>query len=179
MIGLLSGRLLSKDPPHLLLDVGGVGYELEVPLSTFEKLPDVGAQLTLHTHLTVREDAHILFAFATPAEKSLFRELIKLNGVGPKLALAILSGLSVGEFGGWFARRMRSGSPSCRASAERPPSVSCWNSRTRPKPKQQRPPEKSVGLPIAICWKRAVHWKHSVINRRKRCGCVTMPLSPI
>ena len=98
MIGLLNGRLLSKDPPHLLLDVGGVGYELEVPLSTFEKLPEAGAHLTLHTHLTVREDAHILFAFATLAEKALFRELIKLNGVGPKLALAILSGLSVGEF---------------------------------------------------------------------------------
>lgn len=98
MIGTLSGRLISKDPPHLLLDVNGVGYELEVPLSTFERLPDTGAQLMLHTHLTVREDAHILFAFATLAEKNLFRDLIKLNGVGPKLGLAILSGLSVNEF---------------------------------------------------------------------------------
>lgn len=100
MIGTLSGRLVSKDPPHLLLDVNGVGYELEVPLSTFERLPDTGAQLMLHTHLTVREDAHILFAFGTLAEKNLFRDLIKLNGVGPKLGLAILSGLSVNDFWG-------------------------------------------------------------------------------
>lgn len=98
MIGFLSGKLVSKQPPLLLLDVGGVGYEIEAPLSTFERLPDTGATLTLHTHLTVREDAHILFGFAALAEKTLFRELIKLNGVGPKLALAILSGLSVGEF---------------------------------------------------------------------------------
>lgn len=98
MIGTLSGRLIAKDPPHALLEVGGVGYELEVPLSTFERLPETGAALTLHTHLTVREDAHILFAFISLPEKNLFRELIKLNGVGPKLALAILSGLSVHEF---------------------------------------------------------------------------------
>lgn len=98
MIGRLTGVLLSKQPPALLLEVGGVGYELEVPLSTFERLPDTGKSLTLHTHLTVREDAHILFGFASTAEKSLFRDLIKLNGVGPKLALAILSGLSVGDF---------------------------------------------------------------------------------
>lgn len=98
MIGTLNGRLVFKDPPHLLLEVNGVGYELEVPLSTFERLPDTGASLVLHTHLTVREDAHILFAFGTPAEKNLFRDLIKLNGVGPKLGLAILSGLSVNEF---------------------------------------------------------------------------------
>lgn len=98
MIGTLNGRLVFKDPPHVVLDVGGVGYELEVPLSTFERLPETGSSLLLHTHLTVREDAHILFAFATFTEKTLFRELIKLNGVGPKLALAILSGLSVNEF---------------------------------------------------------------------------------
>lgn len=98
MIGTLNGRLASKDPPHLIVEVGGVGYELEAPLSTFERLPDIGANLTLHTHLTVREDAHILFAFSTIAEKALFRELIKLNGVGPKLALTILSGLGVNEF---------------------------------------------------------------------------------
>lgn len=98
MIGRLTGKLLAKDPPLLWLDVNGVGYELEAPLSTFFGLPEAGANLTLHTHLTVREDAHILFAFGSPAEKSLFRELIKISGIGPKSALTILSGVSVPEF---------------------------------------------------------------------------------
>ena len=98
MIGLLAGKLLSKQPPQVLLEAGGVGYEVETPLSTFERLPEVGSALTLYTHLNIREDAHVLFGFASLQERSLFRELIKLNGVGPKLALAILSGLSVGEF---------------------------------------------------------------------------------
>lgn len=98
MIGRLTGKLLAKEPPLLWLDVNGVGYELEAPLSTFFGLPEAGANLTLHTHLTVREDAHILFAFGSPAEKSLFRELIKISGIGPKSALTILSGVSVPEF---------------------------------------------------------------------------------
>lgn len=98
MIGRLTGKLLAKEPPLLWLDVNGVGYELEAPLSTFFDLPEVGAPLTLHTHLTVREDAHILFAFGSPAEKSLFRELIKISGIGPKSALTVLSGVSVPEF---------------------------------------------------------------------------------
>lgn len=98
MIGRLTGRLVQKTPPQLLVDVGGVGYELEAPMSTFYKLPAVGEPVTLHTHLTVREDAHLLFAFFGLPEKVLFRELIKLSGVGPKLALAVLSGVSVEEF---------------------------------------------------------------------------------
>ena len=98
MIGRLTGKLLLKSPPQLLLDVSGVGYELEAPMSTFYRLPAVGEAVTLHTHLTVREDAHLLFAFASSAEKTLFRELIKLSGVGPKLALAVLSGVSVEDF---------------------------------------------------------------------------------
>jgi Holliday junction DNA helicase RuvA len=103
MIGRLSGRLVSKQPPLLLIDVGGVGYECEAPMSTFYKLPSVGETVTLLTHLTVREDAHLLFAFATPQEKQLFRDLIKVSGVGPKIALAILSGVSVEEF--WVTLR--------------------------------------------------------------------------
>ena len=98
MIGRLTGKLVLKSPPQLLLDVGGVGYELEAPMSTFYKLPAVGEAVTLHTHLTVREDAHLLYAFFSLPEKALFRELIKLSGVGPKLALAVLSGVSVEEF---------------------------------------------------------------------------------
>ncbi len=98
MIGRLIGKLVLKAPPQLVLDVSGVGYEIEAPMSTFYRLPAVGESVALHTHLTIREDAHLLFGFATTQEKSLFRELIKLSGVGPKLALAVLSGVSVEEF---------------------------------------------------------------------------------
>ena len=98
MIGRLTGKLLAKEPPLLWLDVNGVGYECEAPLSTFYKLPEVGQALSLHTHLIVREDAQILVAFASHAEKALFRQLIKLSGVGPKSALTILSGISVDDF---------------------------------------------------------------------------------
>ncbi len=98
MIGFLRGRLAAKHPPVLLLDVGGVGYEIEAPMSTFYGLPAVGADIMLHTHLVVREDAHILFGFGTERERSLFRELIRISGVGPRIALGILSGASVDEF---------------------------------------------------------------------------------
>ena len=98
MIGRLTGKLVAKLPPHLLLDVQGVGYELEAPMSTFYNLPALNETVTLHTHLTIREDAHLLFAFSSSKEKSLFRELIKLSGIGPKVALAVLSGVGVEEF---------------------------------------------------------------------------------
>ena len=98
MIGRLTGILLDKQPPQLLLDVNGVGYEIEAPLSTFYQLPATGERVTLHTHLIVRDDAHLLCGFATAIERQLFRHLIKVNGVGPKLALTILSGISAAEF---------------------------------------------------------------------------------
>ena len=98
MIGFLRGKLAAKHPPVLLLDVGGVGYEVEAPMSTFYGLPGVGADVMLHTHLVVREDAHILFGFGTERERSLFREVIKISGVGPRIALGILSGITVDEF---------------------------------------------------------------------------------
>ena len=98
MIGFLRGRLAAKQPPQLLVDVGGVGYELEAPMSTFYGLPAVGAEVSLFTHLVVREDAHILFAFANERERRLFRELLKVSNVGPKLALALLSGMNVESF---------------------------------------------------------------------------------
>ena len=97
MIGRLRGTLVEKHPPHLILDVGGIGYELEVPMSTLYRLPAVGEPLTLHTHLVVREDAQLLYGFFEKRERELFRELIRLNGVGPKLALALMSGLDVDE----------------------------------------------------------------------------------
>lgn len=97
MIGRLRGTLAEKQPPHLLVDVGGVGYELEMPLSSLYRLPALGEAVTLHTHLVVREDAHLLYGFAEKRERELFRELIRLNGVGPKLALALMSALEVDE----------------------------------------------------------------------------------
>jgi Holliday junction DNA helicase RuvA len=98
MIGFLRGILVHKAPPFLVLDVQGVGYEVEAPMTTFYDLPALNQEIKLHTHLVVREDAHILFGFSAEAERSLFRTLIKVNGVGPKLALTILSGQSAEEF---------------------------------------------------------------------------------
>jgi Holliday junction DNA helicase RuvA len=98
MIGFIRGKLLAKHPPQLLVDVAGVGYEIEAPMSTFYGLPATGEPVALHTHLVVREDAHILFGFGTEGERRLFRSLLKISGVGPKLALGILSGASVEDF---------------------------------------------------------------------------------
>jgi Holliday junction DNA helicase RuvA len=97
VIGRLRGILAEKQPPHLVIDVNGVGYELEVPMTTLYRLPAVGEPLTLHTHLVVREDAQLLYGFYEKRDRELFRELIRLNGVGPKLALALMSGLEVDE----------------------------------------------------------------------------------
>jgi Holliday junction DNA helicase RuvA len=98
MIGFLRGKLVYKAPPFLILDVQGVGYELEAPMTTFYDLPALNEEIKLHTHLVVREDAHSLFGFSTQADRALFRTLIKVSGVGPKLALTILSGQSAEEF---------------------------------------------------------------------------------
>ena len=98
MIGFLHGRIAAKAAPTVTLEVGGVGYELEAPMSTFYGLPAVGEPITLFTHLVVREDAHILFGFGTEGERRLFRGLLKISGVGPKIALGILSGASVEDF---------------------------------------------------------------------------------
>jgi Holliday junction DNA helicase RuvA len=97
MIGRISGLLLEKFPPLVLVDVQGVGYEIDVPMSTFYNLPAVGTQITLHTHLVVREDVHLLFGFATEGERQAFRQLVKISGVGARTALALLSGLSVAD----------------------------------------------------------------------------------
>jgi Holliday junction DNA helicase RuvA len=97
MIGRLVGRLVAKHPPQVTLDVGGVGYELDVPMSTFYNLPAAGDTATLYTHLVVREDAHTLYGFASLEERSVFRQLIRISGIGARTALALLSGLSVAE----------------------------------------------------------------------------------
>lgn len=98
MIGSLRGRLIAKHPPALLVDVAGVGYELEAPMSTFYDLPAAGAEVHLFTHLVVREDAHVLYGFGTESERRMFRALLKVSGVGPKIALGILSGISTEAF---------------------------------------------------------------------------------
>lgn len=112
MIGRISGLLLEKHPPLVLVDVQGVGYEINVPMSTLCQLPAIGEKITLQTHLIVREDAHILFGFATESERVLFRQLNKISGIGARTALAILSGMSVADLcqavalqdGAWLTR---------------------------------------------------------------------------
>jgi len=97
MIGRLSGTLLEKTPPQGLVDCNGVGYEVDVPMSTFYNLPHTGEKVVLFTHLVVREDAHLLFGFGSASERALFRQLIKITGIGARMALAILSGMTVAE----------------------------------------------------------------------------------
>ncbi len=97
MIGKLTGTLIEKNPPQVIVDCGGVGYEVDVPMSTFYNLPGLGEKLSLLTHFVVREDAQILFGFGSAQERATFRQLIKISGVGPKMALGVLSGMSVGE----------------------------------------------------------------------------------
>lgn len=97
MIGRLNGRLVAKHPPQILVDVQGVGYEVDVPMSTLYQLPATGAEVTLLTHLIVREDAHHLYGFATESERTVFRQLLRISGVGARTALAVLSGMSVAE----------------------------------------------------------------------------------
>jgi len=98
VIGHLRGLLVRKAPPALIVDVGGVGYELEAPMSTFYRLPEVGSEVELHTHLVVREDAHLLYGFSTENERRLFRDLLRVTGIGPKIGLALLSGMDVDTF---------------------------------------------------------------------------------
>jgi len=99
MIGRLSGTLLEKSPPTLLVDVGGVGYNVDVPMSTFYELPALGERVVLLTHQVVREDAHLLYGFLTAGEREAFRQLVRISGVGPRTALAVLSGMSVADLG--------------------------------------------------------------------------------
>ncbi|USD64331.1 Holliday junction branch migration protein RuvA [Vibrio sp. SCSIO 43136] len=98
MIGRLRGTLIDKQPPELLIDVGGMGYEVQMPMSCFYELPNVGEEAIIYTHFVVREDAQLLYGFNTIKERALFREVIKANGVGPKLGLAILSGMTAAQF---------------------------------------------------------------------------------
>ncbi len=97
MIGRIAGKLLVKQPPQITVDVNGIGYEIDVPMSTLYQLPATGAEVVLYTQLIVREDAHLLYGFATEAERALFRQLVKISGIGARTALSVLSGLSVAD----------------------------------------------------------------------------------
>ncbi len=99
MIGRIAGTLIAKAPPQIVIDVQGVGYEIDVPMSTFYGLPATGEKVSVYTHLTVREDAHLLYGFSTDQERAAFRQLLKISGIGPKVALSVLSGMSVSELG--------------------------------------------------------------------------------
>ena len=105
MIGRLTGQLAEKNPPQILLDVNGVGYEIDVPMSTFYNLPANGERLTLLTHFVVREDGHFLYGFLSEAERFAFRQLLKISGIGARMALAVLSGLSVGDLAAAVAQQ--------------------------------------------------------------------------
>jgi Holliday junction DNA helicase RuvA len=133
-------HLAEKQPPHLILDVNGVGYELEVPMTTLYRLPKVGEAVTVHTHLVVREDAHLLYGFAEKRERELFRELIRLNGVGPELALALMSGLEVDELVRCVQAQDTSALVRVPGVGKKPPSA-CWSSsRTASRPGKPRRP---------------------------------------
>src|SRR3546814_20626926 len=108
MIGGISGTLIEKAPPMVCVDVGGVGYEIDVPMGTLYDLPETGARVTLFTHLAVREDAHILYGFSTAAQRSAFRALIKVTGIGARTALAVLSGMTVDELASTVPQQDRS-----------------------------------------------------------------------
>jgi Holliday junction DNA helicase RuvA len=97
MIGRITGTLAAKQPPQVLVDVNGVGYEIDVPMSTFYNLPAIGEKVSLLTHLAIREDAHLLYGFGSETERAAFRELLKVSGIGAKTALSVLSGLSVND----------------------------------------------------------------------------------
>jgi Holliday junction DNA helicase RuvA len=105
MIGRIAGTLIEKNPPQIMVEVSGVGYELDVPMRTFYNLPAINEQVILHTQLIVREDAHLLYGFLTHDERAAFRQLLKISGVGPKLALAVLSGLSLSDLADAVARK--------------------------------------------------------------------------
>ena len=97
MIGRITGTLVEKHPPQVMVDIGGIGYEVDVPMSTFYNLPACGERVTLYTHLAIREDAHLLYGFGTDSERQAFRQLLKVSGIGAKTALSVLSGMSVTE----------------------------------------------------------------------------------
>jgi Holliday junction DNA helicase RuvA len=153
LIGSLSGRLIAKQPPQVLLEVAGVGYEIDVPMSTFYNLPATGEPLKLHTHLVVREDAHVLYGFATLEERSVFRKLIRISGVGARTALSVLSGLSVADLAQAVTLQDTARLTKVPASARRRRSACCLNSRanSQMRCRQRRKPARAT-MCLTRCW---------------------------
>jgi Holliday junction DNA helicase RuvA subunit len=162
MIGLLRGRLLAKHPPTLLLDVQGVGYEVDAPMTTFYELPDIGTEVILYTHLAVREDAHTLYGFLKLSDRDLFRTLLKVNGVGARLALAILSGMETRR----FISCVQEGDTSALV---RLPGIG-KKTAERPVMRLLRP------LPVLSRMRSAPWWDWATSRRRPAAWCV--PLKP-
>ena len=179
MIGRLSGLLLSKAPPQVLIDVAGVGYEVDVPMSTFYDLPPAGDRVVLLTHMVVREDAQLLYGFLTESERAAFRELIRISGIGPRMALAVLSGLSVADLAQAITLQESGRLIKFPASARRPPSGFCSNSKAssaRPSKgqgAQRQPPTMQATSCVRCC--------HLAIPSAKRhsppSSCLRMPVS--
>jgi Holliday junction DNA helicase RuvA len=130
MIGRIHGKLVEKHPPQIVVDVGGIGYEVDVPMSTFYNLPATGGEISLYTHLAVREDAHQLFGFATESERHAFRQLLKISGVGARTALSVLSGLSVAELREAVVSQDSGRLTKVPGSAGKRPSVCCSSCAT-------------------------------------------------
>jgi hypothetical protein len=131
MIGRLTGTLIEKNPPSITVDVHGLGYEVDVPMSTFYNLPATGEKVLLHTHLVVREDGHYLYGFATPDERAAFRQLLKISGIGARTALAVLSGMSVARTGaGGHPAGSRTPDQGARHRQENRRTPACWNCAT-------------------------------------------------
>ena len=144
MIGRLSGKLAAKQPPQVMVDVGGVAYELDVPMSTFYGLPAMGEAVSLYTHLVVREDAHTLYGFGTLEERTAFRQLIRISGIGARTALSVLSGLSVSDLARAVTMQDVALLIRVPASARRPPSACCSSSRAS---SPKRPPRPAASTP--------------------------------
>ena len=129
MIGKLTGILSDKNPPQVIVDCGGVGYEVLVPMSTFYNLPAEGQKVSLLTHFVVREDAQLLYGFGNATEREAFRELIKISGVGPRTALSVLSGMGVGELAQAVTLQEAGRLIKVPGIGKKPPSACCWNSK--------------------------------------------------
>ena len=136
MIGQIRGTLIARQAPEILVDVGGIGYEIQVPMTTLYQLPELGQPVTLLTHFVVREDAQQLFGFAESADRRLFRELIKVSGVGPRLALTLLSGMDAADFARCLQRDDVAALPSCDPRRAGPLRL---RGMTAPDPRSHRP----------------------------------------
>jgi Holliday junction DNA helicase RuvA len=139
MIGRIAGTLLEKNPPQLLIDCQGVGYEVDVPMSTFYNLPPLGEKVVLLTHLAIREDAHVLFGFGSAEERATFRQLVKISGVGARTALSILSGMSVADLSQAITMQEVGRLTRIPGIGKKLPSACCWNSKANSVPIYLRP----------------------------------------